>query len=59
MMLDAHILKIIIKLPSMIVHACNSSTSEIGAGASEIEGQLQIHGEFKTSLSCMRLQDPV
>lgn len=38
----------------MVAHPCNLSTLEVKAGGSEVQEYLQLHNEFKASLSDMR-----
>lgn len=39
----------------IVVQVCNSSTQELEAGGSEVQGCLQLHSPFKVSLDYMRL----
>lgn len=39
---------------SVVVHVYNTSSQEVEAGGSGIEGYLQLHSKFETSLVYMR-----
>jgi hypothetical protein len=38
----------------MMVHTCNSSAEEVGAGRSEVQGHPWLYGEFEVSLGYMK-----
>lgn len=40
--------------PSVVVHTCNPSTSEVVAGRAGVRHQSELHSEFEASLDYMR-----
>lgn len=48
------ILSLALNRPGMIVHSCNPSVREMGAGRPEIQGHPRLHSESETNLDYMR-----
>lgn len=38
----------------MVAHACNPSIPEVGAGGSQVQGDLQLHSKYGVSMGYMR-----